>query len=63
MRESSAYGDFYGSAAGLAQKSTKFSANAQNGRQFGEASSEGVQDALKGKKKAQDGTSVCKTLA
>ena len=37
----------------------KVSTNVQNGREFGEASSEGVQGALKGEKRTSD-TSVCK---
>ena len=37
----------------------KVSANAQNGRKFGRASSEGVQDASKGEKETDD-PSVCK---
>ena len=41
-------------------KMDKVSANAQNGRKFGRASSEGVQDALKGKKTTM---TLAKTLA
>ena len=63
MLESPRVAGFYSLARRKAQKMDKVCANAQNGRKFGEASSEGVQDALKGKQRDEMTLASCKTLA